>query len=195
MLLTPEDVNKQLVPFFFYAEAKTLWVFKQFAEYGVSVAQGSIVNRVILDITLHQGVQSFEQVEVEEVVDVGFIPRQVQVERRDQGHDQRLLVQLLLSFLQFLLVVLQQEVYSVENRLRVNHQPSLLVLVIIKIFRLNFMSLSFNWLCLERDPRSSDVLMALFILRQSVEAEDRENVDVLIINHKAYIAQTTSRLK
>ena len=37
--------------------------------------------------------------------------------------------------------------------------------------------------------------MALFILRQSVEAEDRENVDVLIINHKAYIAQTTSRLK
>lgn len=92
LLLAPENFDEELVAILIHTKAKGLGVLQELRKDGVGVAQRSRVNVIILQIALHQRVQFSEQLQFQQELDVGLVPCKVQVERRNQGHYQSLLV-------------------------------------------------------------------------------------------------------
>jgi len=119
LLVTAQNLNEELVPFLINTVNKTGWILKQLGEDSVGIAESSAVDVAVLEVPLHQQVEPLEQVQFKQVWDVLFVPRQVQVEARDQSDDQGLLIQLVLSLLNFLLMVLKQVVDSIEDTLAI----------------------------------------------------------------------------
>lgn len=62
-LFASQNLNEELVTVFFDAEHQALWVFQEFGEDGIRVAQSCAIDAVVLQIALHQRVQALEQLQ------------------------------------------------------------------------------------------------------------------------------------
>ena len=119
LLVVLQDPNEQFVALLLDADAERVWILEQLRKDRVRVAQSRGVDVLVLKNALHQRVQFAEEPEAQKEGNVVFVPRQVQIETGDQGHDECVLVELLWSFVLLLVVVLQQEVDPVEDALAV----------------------------------------------------------------------------
>ena len=99
--------NEELVAVFLDAELQTLGVLEELGKDCIGIAQSSSIDAVVLQAILHQVVEPLEQLQLQQEMNVLLITGQIEIETCNQGYDERLFVQLLLSLVNLLLMILQ----------------------------------------------------------------------------------------